>query len=110
ELRGALKWTRSSEFGESAYEHVQLHGFNDIAKPIHGVFEGDPVIATQEAWWKAQASVVSPIPQGVRDVFIVPMGYKVGWQGGATGTGAALENIVIVVDRATGEIVTSYPK
>ena len=72
--RQPLNWSRFNPAAESAYERVQLHGANDLSKPIQGVFNDDPVLAAQEAWARAQRLGVQPVTQGTRDVYTVPMG------------------------------------
>ncbi|WP_162864235.1 hypothetical protein [Pseudomonas viridiflava] len=48
--------------GEVRENHVRLHNFNDTAKPLNGVFNGDAVNLTSEAWQKAQANGIKPTP------------------------------------------------
>lgn len=108
--RSPLDWSRINPAGETAYTHVNLHGVNDLTKPLHSVFTEDPAMTTQEAWWKAQADGILPTPQGPRDVYIVPMDRPVGWQGGYRGSGGILTNVQIVVQRSTNQVVTAFPK
>ena len=102
-----LNWSRVNPAGETGQQHVLLHGANNTSKPLHGVFTGDPVRTTQEAWVRSQG--IQPTVQGAHDMYIVPMGRTVGTQGGNQGTGASLTNVKIVVERNTNQVVTAYP-
>jgi RHS repeat-associated protein len=87
-------------------EHVKDHGKNNILKEYHGVFYGDPISVTNKAW--ANKGDIEPIRQGNRDVYHIPYA-NAGYQGGYRGQGQNLNYITIVVDRRTGDVVTSYP-
>ncbi len=96
--------------GESRFDHVQKHGSNVTGKNVHSVFDGDPVLTTMEAWYRAQHLGIQPnkLKSGVLEL-IVPMGRKVGWQGGGRGTGAALDQIRILLKPDGETIITAMP-
>ena len=108
--RKPLDWSRTNPDGETAEEHVRLHAMNDTSKPLHGVFNGDPISTTNDAWARVQANGVQPLSRGARDVYTVPMDRVVGWEGGSAGSGSPLTNVVIVVERNTTQVVTAFPK
>lgn len=96
--------------GETRWQHIQKHGVNNTNKPLHGVFDNDPVLTTQEAWYRTQLDGVKPILDNGVDVYIVPMGRRIGWQGGANGTGAPLTSVKIVTQPGTTRIITAHPQ
>lgn len=96
--------------GETRWEHIQAHGANDLSKPIQGVFDNDPVLTTQQAWQQVQLQGIRPVLENGLDTYTVPMGGRVGWQGGANGSGAALTNVKIFVKPGTTKIITAYPQ
>ena len=93
-------------------DHVQAHAIDNPARPLHGVFSGDALELTDEAWGIAQngAGVVT-IQQGPRTVYYVNMGRDVGYIGGATGaaTGNPSVTYIQIVVENGNEIVTSFP-
>jgi len=105
-----LDWSRVNARGENAVDHVNLHGADNPGKPMHGVFNGDPIETTNTAWEQAQSSGINPTVQPNGNlVYDVPMGQPVGWQGGSNGTGVALSSVRIVTTPA-GQVVTSFPR
>lgn len=74
------------------------------------MFDDDPVLTTQQAWQRVQLQGIKPVVQGGTDVYTVPMEGRVGWQGGAKGSGAALTNVKIFTQRGTTKIITAYPE
>lgn len=96
------------QWSEKRFDHVHLHGSDELAKDLHGVFEGDPVLVTEEAWYRGQRLGIQPVPQGSRLVYEVPMGRTVGWEGGALGSGNSLSTVKIVVQE-DGTVVTAFP-
>jgi len=64
----------------------------------------DPVLTVQEAWYRGQRLGITPSADGT---YVIPMGRRIGWEGGSIGTGQALENTTIhTVD---GKIITASP-
>jgi len=105
-----LDWTRTNPQGQSAVDHVNLHGVNDLKKPKQGVFNGNPIQITEEAWAKAHQTKIQPVLQPNGNlIYDVPMGMPVGWEGGFKGSGAQLTNVRIVTT-SKGQLVTSFPK
>ncbi|HXO42200.1 MAG TPA: RHS repeat-associated core domain-containing protein, partial [Thermoanaerobaculia bacterium] len=94
--------------GEKRADHVRRHEVDNPNKPAHGVFLGDGVGLTNEAWARAQQLGLKPSAQGV---LTVPMGRQVGWAGGQEGSEAAvpLSNVTIIVKPGTNQIITAYP-
>jgi hypothetical protein len=109
-VRDPLDWSIVKKAtGETRWEHIQLHGVNDMAKPLHGVFDSDPVITTYQAWQRGQLQGIAPVLENGVDVYNIPMGGRVGWQGGYNGTGAPLSNDRIVTQPGTTKIITAHP-
>lgn len=92
--------------GESREDHVRRHNVDDLTKKVHGVFNGDGVDITNEAWIRAQDLGILPNFEGE---LIVPMGRVVGLSGGSMGTGAALGSVRIIVSPGTSNVITSMP-
>lgn len=87
--------------GETRWEHIQLHSVNDLGKPLHGVFDHGPVLTVQEAWQRVQSQGIKPTLENGADVYRVPMGRRVGWEGGSQGSGKAIKDVVIVTKPGT---------
>lgn len=105
-----LGWSRVNPQGENAVDHVNLHGVDNLDKPIQGVFFGDPIATTEAAWAKAQTGGIQPVVQASGNlVYDIPAGTSVGWQGGSNGTGAPLTNVRIITT-PTGQVITAFPK
>ncbi len=105
-----LDWTRINPQGQSAIDHVSLHGVNDLKKPKQGVFNGDPIRTTEEAWVKVQQNKIQPVVQANGNlIYDVPMGRPIGWEGGSKGSGAQLTSVRIVTT-SKAQVVTSFPK
>jgi hypothetical protein len=77
--------TKGPYKGQPRDVHVRLHNVDNPAKPQHGVFLGDGVDLTNEAWAKAQALGLKPDAGGN---LTVPMGRVVGSEGGQAGAAA----------------------
>jgi filamentous hemagglutinin len=104
--REALDWSVVSKSGETRWQHLQKHGADIPGRPgLHGVFDNDPAMTTMEAWYRAQRLGIMPTADGT---FVVPMGRRIGWQGGSLGTGDALENVTIHTINGR-QIITAYP-
>jgi RHS repeat-associated protein len=74
--KGPLKWNGFKDRnGLSRKEHVNLHGVDDTSKPLHGVFNENPINTTQKAWAKAKSEGIQPTQDspGGNWVYEVPM-------------------------------------
>lgn len=104
--RGPLDWSIvKKKTGETRWQHVQKHGVNDLGKELHAVFDQDAVLTVQEAWYRAQRLGIKMDKTGT---LVVPMGRRVGWEGGKLGTGDALNSVTIHTTDGT-KIITAYP-
>jgi hypothetical protein len=95
----------------SRVDHVLAHGVDDVGRPIHGVFSGDALALTDEAWSIAQNGGAVAIQQGQPTSYFVNMGRDVGYVGGQAGAAAgnpSVSYIQIVVQNGN-EVVTSFP-
>ncbi len=105
-----LDWSRTNPAGESAIDHVNLHGVDDLTKPTHGVFVGNPILTTESAWAQAAVAGTTPVLQPNGKIrYDVDMGAPIGWQGGFNGSGAPLSTVRIVTT-PSGQVVTSFPR
>jgi hypothetical protein len=105
---GPADWSIVSGSGETRPAHVGLHGSNNLQKPIHGVFYGDPVAVTNEAWTIAQQQGIRPITANGVDIYVVPRPNS-GWAGGYTGQGQNINTVTIITRPGTNQIITAYP-
>lgn len=81
-----LDWDKVvNKKGETRVEHVNKHGVEMPNKKRHGVFNGDPIEMTRQAWKLHESAV--PIDDGTgRIVYIIP--YKnAGYESGYLNTG-----------------------
>ncbi len=93
--------------GQVREDHVRLHNIDNPAKPQHGVFNGDGVDLTNEAWQKAQANGMKPDADGTLKV---PMGKIVGRSGGGEAhLGKLFYNLEIKLVPGTNKIITAFP-
>jgi hypothetical protein len=94
---------------------VLRHTVDDLSRPKHGVFDGGRAGALQivdEAWLAIQQQGVQPVFRGSRASYTVDMGRRVGYFGGTVGSAAgnpALNRVLIVVEKGTTNVVTSFP-
>ncbi|MFF5260640.1 polymorphic toxin-type HINT domain-containing protein [Actinomadura viridis] len=81
--------------------HVLEHGRENLNKPLHSVFKPDKGVLdyVDEAWSKRHS--VTPIQQGNRQVYIIPMDRAVGTQG---------EKFIRVVVQNGKEVITAFPQ
>jgi hypothetical protein len=86
-------------------QHVQKHGVDNLNKDLHGVFDQDPALTVQEAWYRAQRL---GIPMDAEGTLVVPMGRRVGWEGGKLGSGGELRSVTIHTTEGT-KVITAYP-
>jgi filamentous hemagglutinin len=103
-----LDWSIVSKTGESREAHVRLHGSNNLQKPSHGVFYGEPVAVTNEAWSLAQQTGVKPVTVGGADIRVIPRPNS-GYSGGFAGQGQNLDSVTIVTQKGTNKIITAFP-
>ncbi|MDR2067389.1 MAG: hypothetical protein LBP41_00140, partial [Holosporaceae bacterium] len=101
--------------------HVRKHGGQNLSKLEHGVFYGDPVRVTNEAWEIAQNLKIEPIKIDInklpnrysstecyRNHYVVPRSNS-GYYGGYGGNGENLNFVLIVTEAETNRIITSFP-
>ena len=115
--------------------HVLEHTANDLTKAKHGVFDiGDKLVETlDDAYAKVantkftkqlkvgESETVGGVTKTLQEItlddgakelresFIVDVGKKVGYEGGKTGTGAALNKINLVLKQGSSEVITAFP-
>ncbi len=99
---------------ETRRAHVLLHAKNDKSKAVHGVFDDDnpdSVFAlVDEAYEKVKSKsrdVKSKRDRG-RMVHTVRMGRRIGYKGGRTGKGQALNSIRLVLADGN-QVITAFP-
>ncbi|GFM66098.1 hypothetical protein PSCICJ_22160 [Pseudomonas cichorii] len=98
--------TKGKYKGQSREDHVRLHNVDNPSKPQHGVFYGDGVDLTNEAWKKAQTDGIKPDATGTLNV---PMSKMVGRSGGGEADlGKLFYNLEIKLVPGTNKIITSY--
>ncbi len=112
---GGLIFKQGSKHG-NRLSHVMKHTVNDLTKVKHGVFDvpNEGLVKTlDEAWEMIQKkgdNVVQEIQKDGRIKYVVDMGKRVGFEGGAKGSNEALNKIQIVVEKESkGEVVTAFP-
>ena len=102
------------------FGHVEnvTHYPSGAPKPIHGVFDDphDVVGIVDKAYQRSQdvpSSVLQSVTEettlGPRDILVVELGQRVGWQGGENGTAEALTKLRFVFRSNTTEIITVFP-
>ncbi len=102
-----LNWEKIvSGEGETRIEHVRLHEMNDMSKPKHGVFNGDAVEITENAWKSRGKAIIRE--NGNKVEYTIPYN-NAGYQGGYNGTGQQLNNVKIVVLKGTTDIISAFP-
>ncbi|WNJ95105.1 RHS repeat-associated core domain-containing protein [Vibrio ruber] len=110
--KDSLDWdsvvpTKGKYKGQSRPDHVRLHNIDNPNKPSHGVFYGDGVDITNQAWSKALQEGLSPDVQGS---LFVPMNKLVGRAGGqAADTGELFYGVHIKLVPNSNKIITAYP-
>jgi len=86
-------------FVESRIQHVLAHGYKNIQKTTHSLFNVRPrniIKLVDEAWLKRGAHV-----PGNPNKFIVDMGRTIGTKGE--------RNITLIVDSSSNRIITAFP-
>jgi RHS repeat-associated protein len=102
-----LNWSRINSQGQTASEHVELHGVNNLQKREHGVFYGNPIRVTNEAW-ENKGSLLPIRQDNGNDFYCIPRPNS-GYSGGYSGQGTTLNNVTIITKGGTNKVVTSYP-
>lgn len=99
--------TKGPYKGQVRTDHVRLHNVDNPAKPAHGVFYGDGVDLTNQAWLRAQQLGLKADAAGTLKV---PMGRIVGRAGGQTAdTGELFYSVEIKLVPNSNKLITSYP-
>lgn len=113
--RKGLRYGADPNFGNRV-RHVLNHTSDIPGRPgAHGVFDAgrsEALGVVDEAWAIAQrgGSGVSVSTQGVRTVYIVEMGCRVGFVGGQAGAAAgnpAAAHVRLVLEGT--EVITAFP-
>jgi len=93
--------------GQNREDHVRQHNQDNPSKAQHGVFYGDGVARTNQAWQRAQELGIRPDAYGRVQV---PMNELVGRAGGMQApTGQLFYSVHIQVVPGTNHIITAYP-
>jgi len=109
-----LDWGGKDPNFSSRKDHVRKHGIDSPTRTNpHGVFNGDPIITTQQAWRRAVENNMKPFQYNGQGnwIYDIPMP-SAGKQLGSPhlpGYGSSTSHIRIVVEPKTNRIVTSYP-
>lgn len=99
----------SPRTGADAKTHVQLeHGNLRPGKPIQGVFYGDPVLVTNDAWRIGRQLDIKPTTVSDRDYYVIPRRNS-GYSGGDNAQRTNFDYVTIVTQKDTSQIVTSFP-
>ena len=104
-----LNWSIVSKTGETRAAHINAqHGNLNLQKPSQGVFYGDPVAVTNDAWAIAQTQGIKPITANGVDIYVIPRPNS-GYAGGYKGVGDNLNFVTILTEPGTSKMITSYP-
>jgi hypothetical protein len=104
-----LDWSVVSKTGESRSAHINAqHGNLNLQKPSQGVFYGDPIAVTNDAWAIAQSQGIKPITANGVDIYVIPRPNS-GYAGGYKGVGDNLNSVTIITEPGTSKMITSYP-
>jgi RHS repeat-associated protein len=105
-----LDWSRPSpRTGGDAADHViQNHGSLSMSKPNQGVFYGNPVGITEDAWAIAKQSGTQPITVGNRDIYVISRPNS-GYAGGYLGQLENLDHVTIITETGSNRVVTAFP-
>jgi filamentous hemagglutinin len=79
-----------------------------LTKPNQGVFYGNPVATTEEAWVIAQQNGLKPITVGNRDIYVVPRPNS-GYAGGMGGQLGNYDHVTLITEAGSSRVVTAYP-
>lgn len=104
-----LHHSRFPRTGGDAADHVmQNHGSLSLTKLNQGVFYGDPIAATEDAWATAQEAGVQPVTVGNRDIYVVGRPNS-GYSGGYSGQLENLDYITLITETGSNRVVTAFP-
>ena len=106
----ALDWSSiTGKTGETRPDHViGQHGDLILQKPSQGVFYGDPVDITNDAWKIVQDQNIAPINVKGADMYVVPRPNS-GYAGGYSGQRQNLDTVTIITVPGTSKLITAYP-
>ena len=105
---GAAPQFSGLDWSSYRISHVREHMNPNISKLEHGVFYGNPIEVTNEAWAIAQEQNIRPILIGGRDHYIIPRANS-GFASGAIGNRENLNHVLLITEHGTNQIVTSLP-
>ena len=109
---GPLDWSRTNPNGQTAVDHVNMHGIDDPSKYAHGVFADDPITSTNQAWDTAVQNAIEPTV-GSNGNWNYDIPYPdAGLAGGISGSAAGnpiLNMIRIVTLPFSNTVVTAFP-
>jgi RHS repeat-associated protein len=104
-----LDWSFVDSEGETRADHVMKHAVDDVDKPLHGVFNGNPIDIVNDAWSIKNVQNIKPIDsQGWADVYLIPRASS-GWEGGYRGSKNTCDFVTLVMKKGTKMLVTGYP-
>lgn len=103
-----LDWSIVNKQGMTRPDHVGTHGAQDVQKATHGVFYGDPVDVTNNAWAIGQRLKIKPVFANDADFYIIPRPNS-GYAGGFAGQGQNYNTVTIVTQPGTNKLITGYP-
>jgi uncharacterized protein RhaS with RHS repeats len=76
--KGPLKWNGFKDRnGLSRKEHVNLRGLDDTSKPLHSVFNENPINTTQKAWAKAKSEGIQPTQDSPRGNWVMRCRWRI---------------------------------
>ncbi|MEW8475175.1 MAG: LysM domain-containing protein, partial [Candidatus Thiodiazotropha endolucinida] len=105
-----LDWSRPSPRtgGDAAHHVTRNHGSLNLNKPNQGVFYGDAVETTNDAWRITKTENIQPVTVGNRDIYVVPRANS-GYAGGAGGQLQNFDYVTLITEKGTNRVVTSFP-
>jgi hypothetical protein len=104
-----LDWSLTNGQGISADQHViDAHGNLNLQKPNQGVFYGNPVDTTNNAWDIVQQQGIQPTVVNGGDMYVVPYP-NAGYAGGYAGQVQNLNSVTIITLPGTNKVITAYP-
>ncbi len=108
-----LRFTADDPNFAHRINHVMNHADDAPQRTFHGVFSGDPFEVLDEAWLKArEGGLAAYQPGSPNSSYFVVFDDNIGYSGGTWGAQRAYPttNVVqIVLNNATGEVITAYP-
>lgn len=114
---GGLVFKGRDPKGLTRLEHVMLHAKDNPDRiGSHGVFDGDAkaiFMLLDEAWELTQTKGIRPKVESGRVAYTIPMNRRIGYLGGRAGKSKnhpPLQNVFIVMNRGTREVITAFPR